>query len=571
MLRFRNPGTQYSTQVTVIRELYRKLGDKVFFTLDDMAVVIAQSKMMTAYGYAGDDAIKLSNTPQESMNSALMNAKMYAEVFRMLGWVTPYGKKSYPLVFTYIGIHVALSEGDCSRLYEQCVLGINSPTELSDRMSYTEEVRIIVAALRSIVDLGGVIYKHELNLGAMSVNDTSETEYQAMITRVKALRGDIARLNTAFQDLANSLGMKLVPVDNCTRLPIALLKTCGYVVSVKTKELYNVNQTCIKITDYGRSVLNRVMKMKDIRLSEFRLYTHEKQNALIRLGIYSMLIRAGYDLRDMEPQMQDDRELCADILQGKEILFSPYQTIRRDQIEEALGIAMESNANSRHESVHTFETEIDLRKSFTNINRLSLVNISIVDYTLLTRDCDLRFLSEVDQLKQAGLDSRGIVDQLFKNHINDTQTEFYPLISTLFRVLGYNCSYSRPGDNGARWDAIIEDEKYSVPIEIKSPTEELHISIKAIRQALENKIILLSRRTYNTTPEITSLAVGCYLPNDRAEVSRLIHEFKVTYGYKIGVIDFKSLLTVVISKLVEGIGHNKDDLYYLEGLVDADF
>ena len=198
MLRFRNPGTQYSTQVTVIRELYRKLGDKEFFTLDDMAVVIAQSKMMTAYGYAGDDAIKLSNTPQESMNSALMNAKMYAEVFRMLGWVTPYGKKSYPLVFTYIGIHVALSEGDCSRLYEQCVLGINSPTELSDRMSYTEEVRIIVAALRSIVDLGGVIYKHELNLGAMSVNDTSETEYQAMITRVKALRGDIARLNTAF-------------------------------------------------------------------------------------------------------------------------------------------------------------------------------------------------------------------------------------------------------------------------------------------------------------------------------------------------------------------------------------
>ena len=571
MLRFRNPGTQYSTQVTVIRELYRKLGDKEFFTLDDMAVVIAQSKMMTAYGYEGDDAIKLSNTPQESMNSALMNAKMYAEVFRMLGWVTPYGKKSYPLVFTYIGIHVALSEGDCSRLYEQCVLGINSPTELSDRMSYTEEVRIIVAALRSIVDLGGVIYKHELNLGAMSVNDTSETEYQAMITRVKALRGDIARLNTAFQDLANSLGMKLVPVDNCTRLPIALLKTCGYVVSVKTKELYNVNQTCIKITDYGRSVLNHVMEMKDIRLSEFRSYTHEKQNALIRLGIYSMLIRAGYDLRDMEPQIQDDRELCADILQGKEILFSPYQTIRRDQIEEALGIAMESNVNSRHESVHTFETEIDLRKSFTNINRLSLVNISIVDYTLLTRDCDLRFLSEVDQLKQAGLDSRGIVDQLFKNHINDTQTEFYPLISTLFRVLGYNCSYSRPGDNGARWDAIIEDEKYSVPIEIKSPTEELHISIKAIRQALENKIILLSRRTYNTTPEITSLAVGYYLPNDRAEVSRLIHEFKVTYGYKIGVIDFKSLLTVVISKLVEGIGHKKDDLYYLEGLIDADF
>lgn len=571
MLRFRNPGTQYSTQVTVIKELYKKLGDKEYFTLDDMAVVIAQSKMMTAYGYAGDDAIRLSNTPQESMNSALMNAKMYAEVFRMLGWVTPYGRKSYPLVFTYIGIHVALSEGDCSRLYEQCVLGINNPTELSGKMSYTEEVRVIVTALRSMVDLGGVIYKHELNLGAMNVNDTSEEEYQAMIARIQALRGDIRRLKDAFQALADSLNMKLVPVDNCTRLPIALLKTCGFVETVNTKELYNVSLTCIKITDYGRNVLNDVMHMKDLRLSEFRSCTKEQQNALIRLGIYSMLIRAGYDLQEVEVQIQDDRELCANILQGKELLFSPYQTIRRNQIEEALGISMVREEASGHESVHTFESTIDVRESLAEISRLSIANRSTVDYALLTRDCDLRFLREVDELKQAGLDSRKIVCQLFENHINDTQTEFYPLISTLFRILGYNCSYSRPGDNGARWDAIIEDEAYSVPIEIKSPTEEQHVSIKAIRQALENKIILLSRRTYNTTPEVTSLAVGYYLPNERAEVSRLIHEFKETYGYKIGVIDFKSLLTIVISVLVEGVGHNKEDLYFLEGLVDADF
>lgn len=571
MLRFRNPGTQYSTQVAVIKELYKKLGDKEYFTLDDMAVVIAQSKMMTAYGYAGDDAIRLSNTPQESMNSALMNAKMYAEVFRMLGWVTPYGRKSYPLVFTYIGIHVALSEGDCSRLYEQCVLGINNPTELSDKMSYTEEVRVITTALRSMVDLGGVIYKHELNLGAMNVNDTSEEEYRAMIARIQALRGDVERLKVAFQDLADSLDMKLVPVDNCTRLPIALLKTCGYVEAVKTIELYNVSMTCIRITDYGRMVLNEVMQMKDLRLSEFRSCAKEQQNALIRLGIYSMLIRAGYDLHEVQTQMQNDRELCANILQGKELLFSPYQTIRRNQIEEALGIDRAVGDETGHESIHAFESTVDERESLAEITRLSIANRSIVDYALLTRGCDLRFLREVDELKQAGLNSKAIVNRLFEKHKNDTQTVFYPLISTLFRILGYKCSDSRPGDNGARWDAIIEDETYSIPIEIKSPTEEQHISIKAIRQAVENKIILLSRRTYNTTADVTSLVVGYYLPNERAEVSRLIREFKETYGYKIGVIDFKSLLTIVISVLVEGVGHSKEELYYLEGLADADF
>ena len=84
MLRFRNPGTQYSTQVQVIKQLYAALGYQESFSLNDMAVVIAQGRLMTAYGYAGDDAIRLSMTDQESMNSALMNAKMYAEVFRML-------------------------------------------------------------------------------------------------------------------------------------------------------------------------------------------------------------------------------------------------------------------------------------------------------------------------------------------------------------------------------------------------------------------------------------------------------------------------------------------------------
>ena len=42
MIRFRNPGTQYSTQIQVIKELYTALGSQAYFTLDDMAVVIAQ-------------------------------------------------------------------------------------------------------------------------------------------------------------------------------------------------------------------------------------------------------------------------------------------------------------------------------------------------------------------------------------------------------------------------------------------------------------------------------------------------------------------------------------------------
>ena len=569
MLRFRNPGTQYNTQVQVLKQLYANLGSQASFTLDDMAIVIAQGKLMTAYGYAGDDALKLSHTDQDSMNSALMNAKMYAEVFRMLGWVTPYGSKSYPLVFTYLGIHVASSSGDCSKLYEQCVLGINNPTELSDKMSYDEKVRFFKCALRSFIDLGGIMYKHELCLGPMSVNDIFEADYGAMIDRIKAIRGNYNRLKIAFSDLADSLGMKEQPVDNCTRLPIAFLKECGFVESVTDNTLYGKSLKCLKITQHGIDTYNRISSMKDIRLDDFNSYDRATKLSLIRLGIYSMLIRAGYDLSEIDEVIKEDNHKCVHILEGKEILFSPYQTIKRQLIEEALGIQMGIGLSSQN-SISTFESHVSERESLSKFETWALNVSQKVNLNLLTEKEDIDFVNMVNHLSEKGLSSKQIVSKMFDEARTYTQSRFYPLIARLFKIMGYKCHSSRAGDNGARWDAIIEDSERSIPIEIKSPTEEEHLSIKAIRQALENKIILLSRKTHVTSPDVTTLAVCYYMPNERAEVNRLIADFKTTYGYKIGVIDLKSLLSIAISILVDGKGFDTEQLYKLEGMMNAD-
>ncbi len=567
MLRFRNPGTQFSTQVQVLKQLYKNLGIKSPFSLKDMAVIIAKERLMTAYGYSGDVALSLCQTDNESMNSALMNAKMYAEVFRMLGWVTPAGDKSYPLVFTYIGIHIAESENDCSKLYEQCVLGINNPTELTDRMSYDENIRFFKCALRTCIDLGGIIYKHELCIGPMSVNDNIEIEYQSMIKNISKLRGNYQNLRNAFISLADSLGMKLDPVDNCTRLPIALLKTCGYVESVNDSSLYNKSLSCLKITKYGISAYNYVKTMKDLRLQEFNSYKKEIQLSLIRLGIYSMLKRAGYDLSSVEDIIKQDNITCADILKGKELLFSPYQTIKRNLIEEALGINI-GNEVITEEKINTFSNNSNIEKA-SRINALDLNIPTYINEKILNFEEDIKFLQEVEKLKSKGKSSPDIIDILFEKYKTATKDNFYPLISTIFKIIDFKCEYSRPGDNGARWDAIIIDDKRSIPIEIKSPTEEMHLSVKAIRQALENKIILLSRKTHITDKATTSLAVGYCLPNDRAEVSNLVENIKETYGYKIGVLDFRSLLTIAISILIDNKGFDKNKLYELEGLANA--
>lgn len=485
MIRFRNPGTQYSTQIQVIKLLYNALHDQAFFTLDDMAVVIAQGKMMTAYGYAGDDALRLSNTDQKSRNSAWNNAKMYAEIFRMLGWVTPYSERnSYPMVFTYVGAHVAQSAGDCSRLYEQCVLGINSPTLLTSRMRYDERVRFFKCALRTFIDLGGVMYKHELCLGPMSVNDEDEQAYQDMIQSLKSLRGSRKRLDRAFNALAESLGMGPVPVDNCTRLPIALMKSCGWVESVSNSSLYGKPLSCLQITQHGIETYESIKDMYDLRLDQYLRLDGPTQQSMIRLGIYSMLQRAGYDISDVQAQVAEDRAQGRGIIGDKELLFSPYQTIRRAQVERALGIDMGIGLESGLHT-ETFGSAVRDREALYDTETWSLNIPEAAARELLTLPEDQAFLHQVDQMVERGKSSREIVGALFDHYIDATKDTFYPLIATLFKIMGFDCRFSRAGDNGARWDAIIDDPERSIPIEIKSPTEEQHLSIKAIRQALE--------------------------------------------------------------------------------------
>lgn len=569
MIRFRNPGTEFSTQIQVIKELYKSLSNNKSFSLNDMADVIAKSRLMTAYGYAGQQAIELSNTEQESLNSAKMNAKMYAEVFRMLGWVTPFSSNSsYPLVFTYIGAHIAMSENDCSELYEQCVLGINNPTQLTNNMSYSEKIRFFKCALRTLIDLDGIMYKHELCLGPMCIDDCDEIQYQNMLTKIKNLRGNINNLKCAFKGLANSLGMKETPVDNCTRLPIALMKSCGWIESVRNKSLYGKTMTCIKITEHGRQIYEEIKNMADIRLDFYEKCNEETKMSLIRLGVYRMLIRSGYDLGGVFEVIKKDMEVCKNILDGKDILFSPCQTIRRDEVEKALGISRKYEEQNSQSIISLSGIKKQKKEKHTIYN----FDINIENKgknELLNDPLAVKFLNQVDDLKKKGFTSSQIVDELFRLFRYSTQNTFYPLVSTLFRIIGLNCHYSRTGDNGSRWDAIIEDDNRSIPIEIKSPTEEEHLSIKAIRQSLENKIILLSRKTFCTDKDTTSLAVGYYLPNERAEVAELILNIKKTFGYKIGVLDFHSLLSIAISVLVDGKGIDLEKIYNLEGLSSA--
>jgi len=146
--------------------------------------------------------------------------------------------------------------------------------------------------------------------------------------------------------------------------------------------------------------------------------------------------------------------------------------------------------------------------------------------------------------------------------------EFYEVVGYLLREIGFNVSVSREGDTNNRMDAIIIDKEYSIPIEIKSPAESEHINIKSVRQALENKIILLSRKFHPTIQEVTSLAIGYKYPETSSNVSESIEDIYKTFSVKVGIISFEKLLRLFFEKKVFNTNINLDEINFLKGQYD---
>ena len=309
-------------------------------------------------------------------------------------------------------------------------------------------------------------------------------------------------------------------------------------------------------------------RLQDIRLIDYEKSPDSIKRALIRIGYLSMLSRANYDVKLGDTEVEEDLKLIEEAYGGEEVLFSPYQTLKSNVVNEALNIEIEKN---KEENDHR-EVQVT-KRIMTSVVNTEEQTLTIDQNTgikkKLINDNVEQFCLEVVKKQADGKKLDDIIKELKDEHALDRITEFYPLIETLFRIMGVDCRKTREGVNGERWDAMIVDEKKSIPIEIKSPTEEMHISIKAIRQALENKIILLSRGTYPTTKECSSFAVGFYPPNKRAEVSTLIQDVKETYGIKIAVFDLESLLRAAVCVILQKKGIDIKKMSELEGIVNV--
>lgn len=145
------------------------------------------------------------------------------------------------------------------------------------------------------------------------------------------------------------------------------------------------------------------------------------------------------------------------------------------------------------------------------------------------------------------------------------QASFYPLIASLFRLLGEQVFRPPTGDTNNRIDLILPHDQETIAIEVKSATETVSLNVKSITQALENKVVLRQRKFFPTSAETSSLVVGYEYPANRSEVQTIINDFWNAYGIRIGILTVEDLFFEVLRCSVQRSKFERERLTRLVG------
>ena len=570
MIRFPNPGSDIGNFIRIFHEIFEALNSQDFFSLDDMVFTLVERDLATSCGFMGEEALLRSTRPDRSRDPLYNQSKMYSELFKVLGWIHPLERK-LNFQFTYFGAHVVEAKLDPSAIFEQSVLGIAYPNEILDiKGSY--QLRPFATFLRTLDALDGLLARDELIVGPMCLtNDRDNQLFSNMVEEIQALRGSWQALDEKMETVSSQRSIKRNTMGNYTRFPLAVLRRTGWTETETNKTVYDKRIKFDKLTDKGYKALELIKGSRDIRKIDLEKIDKVTKDAIIRLSFYQILERAGFDTNPVKSMLIEDTVLVANYLGSTDhsILFSPFQELPFGYLRSIFPHLSERTTSKTPIELfvpHTHGNTAEVLYSSVELKGETgpLITESTSDYQNVDSEILNVFREPVERDKNLG----PAIEDIMSQYADVNKDVFYPIVTQLFKAIGYDCKLSRTGVNYERWDAIISDPNHSIPIEIKSPGEEEFLSVKAIRQALENKVILLARAAYPTEFQDTSLVVCYKLPRNRSEVNSLIKDVFEVYGIVIGVIDFRALLRIVGAELFFNKEHSRNQLEKLYGFIN---
>ena len=569
MIRFPNPGSDIDNIVRIFYEIFDALNSRDFFCPDDISLTLIDRNLVTSHGFTGEKALLRSTRQDRSLDSLYNQSKQYSEVFKVLGWLHPLDQK-LNFQFTYFGAHVVEAKLNPSAILEESVLGIAYPNEILN-VKANNRLRLFATFLRTLGALDGLLTRDELIIGPMRLDDDRDDQlFSNMVKEIQGLRGSWQALDDKMRTIVSQRGIKRTTMENYVRIPLSMLKWIGWTTDENNKVIYNKSIKFDKLTDKGYEVLKLIEESKDIRKIDLEKIDKATKDAIIRLSFYQILERAGFDTDPVESILVEDRILVENYLGSADqpILFSPFQELHSDYLHSIFPKFSGSEASKTtiglrisHAHGGTAETQ------YSSVELMGETGHLVGESVSGRQNVDGETLNIFKEPMERGWDLGTSIEYIMSQYADVNKDIFYPIIEKLFNVIGYDCELSKIGGNYERWDAIIKSSKHSIPIEIKSPGEEKFLSVKAVRQALENKVILLARAPYPTEFQDTSLVVCYNLPNDRSEVNSLINDVFKVYGIVIGVIDFRTLLQISGSHLLMKKAHNKGQLEKSRGFI----
>ena len=556
--------------VAVYKAAFKRYRGQVV-QLDDMVQATVEANLATSSGYMGTEAIARSTRKDRSRDPLYNQLKMYAELFRSLGWLRSTESSALNYTFTLLGEQVVAADRHWRSLLGETVLGIVYPSHTLE-LHGDRDTRPFAAILSTMLACNNGLSRDEMIVGPLSASsDRSKADMDDIATKIMGLREEPAAIKGALDELKEARGIQIDTLRNYTRWPLAVLRDLGW--TEKDREPYLRNNKTFEIhrlTALGKERAHGLKGAVDLRVDQVDQLSSSQKHALSRHAHFSMMERTGFDVSSVTEQLQRDEETRREALrklrrpEDKPILFSPFQS---------LSIADLSEIFPRPAAAPTGRSMQEVIDG-TNVGRGTRDHLFVAPTFVASKTeaegVDLTALkAELRSLRKVHLSANAAARAFAHSRRESTKTQFYPLVTHLLQLIGFPSHCSRNGVNYQRWDAYVWLHGLAVPIEIKSPTEELSLSTKAIRQAIENKVILLARGGMETRRELSTLIVGYQIPNERAEMSMLIDDVYAAFGFRIGVLDLHTLAYVAIKAVTELVSIDDKQLSHLKGFLDV--
>ena len=128
--RFPNPGSDINMIIEIFRRTYGTLSLKKYFSLYDMELAMINNYLVSSEGFTGMKAFELSLREDASRDPIYNQAKMYAELYRMLGWYSSSKDKNLIFTITELGRYVAESNVANELIFRECIMGMADENEV---------------------------------------------------------------------------------------------------------------------------------------------------------------------------------------------------------------------------------------------------------------------------------------------------------------------------------------------------------------------------------------------------------------------------------------------------------